>query len=154
MNKLIIIFGVIIAVGVGWYLWSTGIFTQPSGSEEETVTQEESIMEERVTVTLSEQNNSGESGVATIIESVGGVLVVLDLIGAPDGIAQPAHVHFESCANIGGVKYPLTSPVNGYSETTLDISMADIQAGLPLSINVHKSDQEASVYVACGNIVM
>lgn len=105
-----------------------------------------------VTVTLSAQNNSGESGTATLKEESGKVKVMLDLTGASAGVMQPAHVHMGSCANLGAVKYPLTFPTNGKSETVLDVKWADLKAGLPLAINVHKSPAEATVYVACGDL--
>ncbi|MDP2630800.1 MAG: hypothetical protein Q8P56_05345 [Candidatus Uhrbacteria bacterium] len=104
------------------------------------------------TVTLSAQNASGESGTATLKEDNGKIKVVLDLTGAPAGVMQPAHVHMGSCANLGAVKYPLTFPTDGKSETILDVKWADLKAGLPLAINVHKSPAEATVYVACGDL--
>lgn len=104
------------------------------------------------TVTLSAQNSSGESGTATLKEEDGKVKVTLDLMGAPAGVMQPAHVHMGSCANLGAVKYPLTFPTDGKSVTTLDVKWADLKAGLPLAINVHKSPAESTVYVACGDL--
>jgi len=103
-------------------------------------------------ITLSEQNNSGMQGTATITEEDGGLTVVLSLTGAPEGIAQPAHIHHNACENIGGVLYPLEFPVNGFSETRLGITMDELLADMPLSLNVHKSPAEAQVYVACGNL--
>ncbi|RJQ34415.1 hypothetical protein C4556_02655 [Candidatus Parcubacteria bacterium] len=107
---------------------------------------------EPVIVTLSAQNDSGMSGTATLTDMDGSTLVVLVLAGAPAGIAQPAHIHTGSCAEIGGVVYPLTFPVNGVSETTLGVSLETILAQLPLALNVHKSAEEVSVYVACGDL--
>lgn len=105
----------------------------------------------QINISLSEQNESGESGTATLTEVDGKVIVSLDLNGAPDSV-QPAHIHTGSCDNLGGVQNPLTSPVGGASETTLDVTMDDLLSGLPLAINVHKSPEEAGIYVACGDI--
>jgi len=151
MNKFLIFAVVVVLVGVGWYLWSTGVFNQtPNGGQENEMEENK----EEVMMVLAEQNSSGQSGTATITETNGGVRVVVQVTGALAEVAQPAHIHVNACANIGGVQYPLTSLVNGYSETMLDVSMADLRAGLPLSLNVHKSVEEVSVYVACGDLVL
>ena len=105
-----------------------------------------------IVVALSAQNSSGMNGTATLTDMDGSTLVELNLTGAPADIAQPAHIHTGSCATIGGVVYPLTSPVNGVSETTLGVSLEAILAGLPLALNVHKSTAESNVYVACGDL--
>ncbi|HZX50396.1 MAG TPA: hypothetical protein VFE94_04640 [Candidatus Paceibacterota bacterium] len=148
-KSILIILGVVVIAGVGWYLWDSGMLMQPGNEGENTMEETNEVV-----VALAEQNGSGEMGTATLSEADGTLKVVLELTGAPAGVTQPAHIHFESCANIGGVKYPLNSPVNGYSETIVDVSMAELQAGLPLSLNVHKSVEEASVYVACGNVMI
>lgn len=107
-----------------------------------------------ITVDLAAQNNSGEQGTAILTAlGQGKTKVVLNLTGAPQDIPQPAHIHNGSCANLGGVLYPLTFPANGVSETTLDVDLTeDILNRLPLSVNVHKSVAEANIYVSCGDI--
>jgi predicted RNase H-like HicB family nuclease len=105
-----------------------------------------------ITVKLGEQNNSGEAGTAVLKEENGKTKVMLRLSGAPEGITQPAHIHTGSCAAIGSVKWPLTFPVNGKSDTTLDLALAQLSTEMPLAINVHKSVSEAGVYVSCGEI--
>ena len=160
MSKSVIaILGIVVVIGIGWYLWNTGALTPspaeaPATTEQKPVEVSEPDEMNEVVVNLVEQNASGESGTATITEVEGGVRVVLNLIGASEGVVQPAHIHANSCADIGGVQYPLTFPMNGSSETMLEVSMDELQAGLPLSVNVHKSAEEVSVYVACGDIVL
>jgi len=105
-----------------------------------------------IVVAMSAQNDSGMTGEATLTAMDGSTLVELDLAGAPEGIVQPAHIHTGSCANIGGVVYPLTFPMNGVSETTLNVSLDALLAQLPLALNVHKSPEEANIYVACGDL--
>jgi hypothetical protein len=105
-----------------------------------------------LTVTLNGQNNSGEMGTTTLTDVSGKTKVVLNYTGAPKDIVQPAHIHTGSCANLGGVVYPLNYPVNGASETTLDVSIDQLLSQLPLAINVHKSAGEITVYTACGDI--
>ena len=150
MNKnLLIGIGVIVILLVGYMLFTNR--QQPVAPQTETTTEEVPNATSEVMVTLSEQNASGESGTATLIEVDGKVKVTLKL-GAPVGVTQPAHIHVGACPDVGAVKYPLTSPVDGMSETTLDITLAELKSGLPLGINVHKSAQEASVYVSCGDL--
>jgi len=150
MNKsVIVILGIIVIAGIGWYLWSSGTSTQPQPS----VGIPKVDVEDKL-ADLLEQNGSGESGTATIAEVEGGAVVTLRLIGAPEGVVQPAHIHANSCADLGEVQYPLTAVVNGFSETMIEVSFAELQAGLPLSVNVHKSAAEVSEYVACGDVTL
>lgn len=103
-------------------------------------------------IMLSEQNGSGQSGKAVITEVNGKAKVVLNLTGKPSEVAQPAHIHLSTCAAIGSVKYPLTSISKGASQTMLPVSINELIAQLPISINVHKSAAEVSAYVACGDM--
>ncbi len=106
-----------------------------------------------VTVMLSSQNNSGETGTVRVSDNASGKAhVVVTLIGEPAGAMQPMHFHAGSCASIGAVKYTLNSAVDGKSETTLDVSTADLMKQLPMAVNVHKSAAESNIYVACGDV--
>ena len=135
MNKTVIwiVVAVVVVGGIYWFM------NQGPASQS-------------VVVALSAQNNSGMNGTATLTSMDGSTLVELALTGAPAGITQPAHIHTGSCATIGGVVYPLEFPVNGVSETTLNVSLDAILAQLPLALNVHKSPEEVSIYVACGDL--
>ncbi len=105
------------------------------------------------TVMLGAQNNSGEVGKAVLSQTGDGkTKVVMLLTSAPATPGQPAHIHTGSCAELGGVAYPLTSLTAGISETTIDIPLADLWSKLPLAVNVHKSTEEASTYVSCGDL--
>lgn len=104
-----------------------------------------------ILVELSDQNNSGESGVATLVDFDGKAQVTMDLAGV-FARSEPAHIHSGSCLELGAVKYPLASVERGFSDTTLEVSVEELLAQLPLAINVHKSAEEAGVYVACGDI--
>lgn len=155
MNKnLIIGVGVVVILIVGYMLFSNK--QQTSYPQPVTTTTEQtaspSATTNEVTVTLSEQNDSGESGIATLMEVDGKVKVTIKLTGAPTGATQPAHIHVGACPDVGAVKYPLTSPVDGMSETMLDVTLAELKSELPLGINVHKSGTEATVYVSCGDL--
>jgi hypothetical protein len=105
-----------------------------------------------LTIQLNTQNNSGISGTATLTPvGTTQTRVVLTLQGSPADANHPAHIHTSNCATIGGVVYPLTNVRNGTSETVINATIAQIRAAQH-SLNVHKSPQEASVYVACGDL--
>jgi Cu/Zn superoxide dismutase len=102
---------------------------------------------------LEPQNNSGESGTATLTKAGDNqTKVVLDLKGAPAGASQPVHIHKGTCANLDPKPaYPLSPVVNGKSETTVNASLDSLEKG-GYAINGHKSAQEAKTYVFCGPI--
>ncbi len=115
-----------------------------------------------IIVTLNAQNNSGEYGTAILTEEDGKATIALELLGmpiareplgAPADTIQPAHIHEGTCAALGAPRYQLKFPINGASETRLDVSAARLMRELPLAVNVHKSVAEATVYVACGDIL-
>jgi hypothetical protein len=105
-----------------------------------------------IQITLSEQNKSGQNGKAVITEVNGKAKVIVTLTGKPSAAIQPSHIHIGSCSTLGAVKYPLTSIDKGAAQTMLDISVDQLLAQLPLSVNVHKSGAEIGTYVACGEI--
>lgn len=145
--------GILVLVGVWYFVFNKPAQIAPQPAT--TTTQETaspSATPSEISVTLSEQNKSNESGTATLMEVDGKVKVTLKLTGVSSGVTQPAHIHVGKCPEVGEVKYPLTSPVEGMSETMLDVSLAQLRSELPLGINVHKSPTEATVYVACGDL--
>jgi len=103
------------------------------------------------TATLSPQNNSGESGTATLTKAGDKqTKVVLDVKGASG--SQPVHIHKGTCDKLDPKPaYPLSPLVNGKSETTVNASLDDLEKG-GYAINGHKSAQEVSTYVFCGSI--
>jgi len=105
-----------------------------------------------VIVQLTPQNNSGETGTATLTEQGTKTKVVVGINGAPAGVAQPLHVHKGTCAKLDPKPaYGLTTLTDGKSETTIDVSLTALQTG-GFAINGHKSAQDANTYVFCGNI--
>lgn len=105
-----------------------------------------------VTVQLTPQNGSGESGTATLTDDGTKTKVVVAVKGAPAGVAQPLHVHKGTCAKLDPAPaYGLTSLSGGKSETTIDVPLSQLQTG-GFAINGHKSAQDAKTYVFCGNI--
>jgi hypothetical protein len=103
-----------------------------------------------IKINLTGQNNSGQSGTATIFDVNGKANVILTMSGLPANAQEPAHVHFGSCKPLGGVEYPLSTVATGTSQTILPVSLAAL-ASQAFAINVHKSAAEIGVYVACGD---
>jgi uncharacterized lipoprotein YajG len=103
-------------------------------------------------VPLVTQNDSGQDGEATLSEvSSDTTRVVLDVGNAPDN-PQPAHIHRGSCENLDPEPaYGLENVVDGKSTTEVNVAMEDL-VGQGFAVNVHKSADEAQVYVACGDI--
>jgi len=103
-------------------------------------------------VTLASQNNSGQQGNVDLEETDGKVKVMVKLNAVSPDVSQPVHIHEGTCANIGKIVYPLTALSSGSSETMLDVSLDELLAAMPLSINAHKSVEEIGEYVACGEL--
>lgn len=105
-----------------------------------------------VTVNLSSQNASGESGTVTLTPQGDKTQVAIKLTGAPAGTQQPAHIHDGSCASLDPKpRVPLQNVVDGKSTTTLDMKLGDIMSKGG-AINVHKSAADVKTYVACGDM--
>lgn len=158
MNKSLVYVAIAVLIIIGVWYFVLNKPSQPSMPYQQTTTtttQETattSATTAETTVILSEQNKSGEMGTATFTELDGKVKVTFKMTGAPAGVTQPAHIHVGKCPDVGAVKYPLTSPVDGMSETMLDVTLAQLKSELPLGINIHKSATEAKVYVSCGDL--
>jgi hypothetical protein len=104
------------------------------------------------TAKLAPQNNSGETGTATLTKAGDNqTKVVLDVKGAPAG-SQPVHIHKGTCDKLDPKpSFPLSPVVNGKSETTVKAPLKDLTGG-SYAINGHKSAQDLKTYVFCGNI--
>jgi hypothetical protein len=110
-------------------------------------------LDDAITVKLGAQNNSGQTGSATLMPEGKQTKVVIDLANAPGGVAQPAHIHLGTCDNLNKApKWPLEAVKDGRSVTMLPVVL-DTILGEKAAINVHKSAAEVQIYVACGNIV-
>ncbi|HTM68802.1 MAG TPA: hypothetical protein VL426_05915 [Candidatus Binatia bacterium] len=104
-------------------------------------------------LTIDALGGSGISGKALLVEQEDKTKVMLNLNGTTQGHTYPAHIHLGACPTPGEVKYSLASVAEGKSVTLVDASFDAIVSGLPLAINVHKSDTEISTYVACGDLL-
>lgn len=150
MPKIWIIVIVVAALIGAYVLLMNNKTKEPATTQTNTITKYSDVTER--TISLKEQNGSGELGSAVLTEKDGKVTVTLDMTGAPKDTPQPAHIHSGSCPDVGAVAYPLTNVVNGKSQTVLDTTFAKLDAKEPLAINVHKSVAESSTYVSCGNL--
>lgn len=158
-NLLILAALVLIAVG-GFVVYSQksqapapASIPTPEAIVEETDTPSALPLEENsIDIKLSPQSDSSETGVVSLVEKDGKVRVVINMLGTPIDVPQPAHIHTGKCPTPGDVKYPLTNVLNGKSETTIGTTIEDLRKMMPLVVNVHKSTTEASAYVACGDL--
>ncbi len=106
---------------------------------------------DEVVVPLEALNDSGQSGQAVLTPEDGKTRVVVTLENSPPG-PQPIHIHPGTCEELDPKPaYPLESVVSGRSESVVDISLDALLAD-DFAINVHKSPEEADVYVSCGQI--
>jgi hypothetical protein len=155
MNKntfLLIVLAILVVGGGYWYMKSKNTAGMMSGSKEGAAVVTEAPVQ-MMQVDLAEQPNSAvkQKGTA-ILEEKDGKVVVTVSVEPGTKVAQPAHIHSGACPTPGDVVYPLSNVVDGKSTTTLDVTMADLKAQMPLVINVHKSQAEAKVYTACGDL--
>ncbi len=106
-----------------------------------------------ITIPIDPQNGSGIAGTATLTDLGNGqTRVDISVTGFQGGTASPAHIHMGTCATLNpAILYPLTDVVSGKSTTVVNVTTATLLAQ-PHAINIHKSAQEATVYVACGTI--
>ena len=101
---------------------------------------------------LVAQNNSGQDGEATLSEVDSETTRVVLEVENPSVEAQPAHIHRGSCENLDPQPaYGLENVVDGKSTTEVNVAIEDV-VDKGFAINVHKSADEAQVYVACGDI--
>lgn len=139
---------------VGFVLSACSLASEKKTVEEKTMltpTPSVKTEYEPQSVKLLATGGSGQNGVATIFQEELKTKVVIEMEKASK-VAQPAHVHYGVCPETGIIKYALNDVVNGKSETLLDAPMSELVASGSMAINVHKSDEDISQYVSCGDI--
>lgn len=111
------------------------------------------VLAQESSVTMNEQNGSGQTGMAMLTDMGDGTTRVVVTISNGTTSPQPAHIHPGTCATLEPrPQYPLTSLVNGTSETMVPADIDSLTTGA-FAINVHKSATEAAVYTSCGDIM-
>jgi hypothetical protein len=111
--------------------------------------------------TLAERDVEGINGTATFAERKNGeALATIMLTGTPDGGQHPAHIHFNTAAEGGGIAFSF-NPVNGTTGISrTNVSMLDDGTAFSYNdiadydgyINVHLSMDQLSTIVAQGDI--
>ena len=92
-----------------------------------------------ITIALDEQNESGQSGWATLTARGSMTEVVLNTL-AGDLMTELVHIHEGPCDDLGGVVHGLTSFVGGSggSASLVDASLASLRSG-DFAINSHEA---------------
>ena len=106
-----------------------------------------------VTVALSEEAGSGQTGTATLTADGEQTTVSIEIDGGPVSESQPAHIHEGSCGDDLNPEpaFGLPNVTDGSSEATVEISLEDLQAS-DYAINLHMSDEDLATYTSCGDI--
>ncbi|WP_224489603.1 CHRD domain-containing protein [Robertkochia flava] len=113
------------------------------------------------TYDLAEVNGSGVFGTARIADmSDGSVTISLDLEGTPSGGEHPAHIHFNTAAEGGGIALTLGTVDGSSGESTINVTEFDDGSAVTYQdlldyngyINVHLSANELETIVAQGDI--
>lgn len=110
-----------------------------------------------LTIELQSLNNSEEFGTAVFRGEGDTVRVDISLNGVPNLLYQPAHIHSGTCGDLGRIRHPLADVFGaragfGSSESFLDTSLSELLSDLPWAVNVHLSEQQMGISVACGSI--
>ncbi len=109
--------------------------------------------EEELTVQLSQQEGSGQSGRAVLTSIGNRTEVVIEVSpGATENDPQPVHIHFGTCgANLGQVQATLSDVLGGRPSTIVEVPLGELREG-DSAINLHLSYPGIRTYTACGNI--
>lgn len=100
-------------------------------------------------------------GTATVVSAPGtGVFVATaQITGDESGAVRPWHVHFNTCAEGGGIvgsdgDYPrLEVGANGTATASVTI-VQPLELGANYHVNVHHSDGDLGTIIACGDLVL
>ncbi len=152
MKKVLFLGTLSLLLGACSYGASTPTSVSPTATPVVTAATTQAAVPTKKTITLVEENKSGQKGTALLEEVNGKVRVTVTLMGKKYTGVQPTHIHIGVCPGVGAVKYPLTNVVSGKSVTVLGVTMADLMNQGPLALNVHKSVKGAGVYTACGSL--
>ena len=103
-----------------------------------------------ITIHMSAPTGSFQVGQAVVESIEGGTRVTVD-VEPPGDAAQPMHIHFGDCADVGDVFFPLENVVRGHSETLIEMPIDEVVMSGRL-VNVHRSYEDFPTYTACGEL--
>lgn len=107
-----------------------------------------------ISVQLSEQAGSGQSGTASFTSRESSTSVVIELSNPP-AVPQPSHIHRGTCANPDPQPaFPLSDVEGGSAESLVVVSLEELRDGADYYVNVHESSAEIETVVACGDIAV
>lgn len=125
------------------------------------VNQTDTTSPQKITITMSAQNSTGENGAVTLTDLGNSqTRVSIKVDNAPGG-GQPANIYLGSCSNLNTVKYSLTDVTNGLktnlapgeSDTVLNISLQNLRSMLPLAIGVRYASSFTNPFLSsCGDL--
>src|SRR5215470_7183110 len=96
-------------------------------------------------------SRTGQHGTITLTPQGQNTLVVINIVGEPEGAIEPSHIHKGNCTHPGTVIWPLTDVVAGHSKTVVKAPIDKVNV-MGDSVNIHKSAAQLNVYMACGNV--
>lgn len=105
------------------------------------------------TITMKEDNNSGQNGTAVLTQEGDTLVVDVTLARGNANGPQIGHIHRGKCGALGDPVAQLESVVDGKSRTEIvdeDVTLETVLAA-PHAVNIHSHD-DVSVYVSCGDI--
>src|SRR5215207_7077768 len=146
LQRLLAMFlGVAMTMGSGW-----AGFGNPAAAQD-------GQNRDRASVTFTELNDSGLSGMAELTARRQRTEVSMQINGVVG--ENPTHIHTGTCDDLDpNPKYPLnnmelnTTELVGLSDSVVDVPLDELLAN-PHLILIHKSAEELNTYYACGNIV-
>ena len=100
---------------------------------------------------LSEENKSGQTGLASIFEKKNTVYVDVKLV-MPAFTNELAGLYLGTCQKIGQLKFSLADVINGSSTTNLNLNIDKINQLLPMALVINRIEGNPSTVVACGEI--
>jgi plastocyanin len=110
------------------------------------------VTEDSLLVDLDEEDDSGVSGVAVLTELESDRTRVAVWLDGAGEMLRPIHVHAGSCNNLGDIAYSLNEVDNGFSNSEIFATFAELSASAPFAINAHESADAIQNNIACGNI--
>jgi hypothetical protein len=104
----------------------------------------------RLSLTFTELNDSGVSGVATLYGD--GDQTIVEITVTDAGPNHPAHIHKGTCDDLDpNPAYPLENVIDGKSISVVDASLEELLTG-GYSIDLHMSVNELGTLVVCAPI--